>query len=129
MHEAEEEEAVSFMNRKGQNMNMLTGAAIGLVVLVAVLGLSVNMFADQESDADCDDDYYRNYSLTYPDQCAYVNTNGSCANCSAEISGTAQSYYDGTSGVSNISGKVALIASVIIMVFIIGLLMFLRGRS
>jgi len=84
-------------NKKGQNMNFLIGAAIGLVVLVVAVGIGTSLTGDLRED----------------------NTTVA----EGEV------YDEGTEGMQKFSGKFALIASVIVMVFIIGLLMFLRGRS
>jgi len=85
------------MNKKGQNMNFLVAAAIGLVVLAVAVGIGTSLNSDLLAD-----------------------------NTSVE---EGEVYEEAIDGMQKFSGKFALIASVIVMVFIIGLLLFLRGRS
>jgi len=115
-------------NKKGQNMNFLVAAVIGLIVLSVAVGFGANMFTDQETDYACEDGYTRNFSLTYPDQCCLDDSPCNGVNVT-ELGEAAQTYHEATDAMGNFSGKFALIASVIVMVFIIGLLFFLRGRT
>lgn len=86
------------LEKKGQSMGWLTGAAIGFIILVVAVGIGASVIGDLQGD-----------------------------NETAEEGSV---YNEGQDGFEKFSGKFTLIASVVVLVFIIGLLgmLYFKGR-
>lgn len=111
------------------NLGWLSAAALGLIVLVVVIGVGAAISGEQRADEACDSGYVLNLTLTYPDQCAEEGTNGTCDGCAIEMTDTGQVYKEGLDGTDKFAGKFTLIASIVILVFVIGLLGMLYFKS
>lgn len=110
------------------NMGWLIGVAIGFIVVVVAVGIGASIQSDQYLDEACNN--YTGWHYNASEQrCDLDGTNGSCAICSGDVSDTGRVYLEGLDGTDTFASKFALIASVLVLVFIIGLLGMLYFKS
>jgi len=115
----------------GNDLQWLTSAAIGVIVLVVVIGMAINISAEQKDDESCTSTYTFSESLTYPSQCCLktVFSTWGLAKCKGAnittITDAGSVYHEGIAAESKFSGKFGLIVTIVVLVFIIGLLAML----
>lgn len=112
----------------GQNLNWLVYSVIGFIVVVVVVAVGASIQSDSYVDEACVNATGSVFNQT-ANACDVSGTNGTCVGCRTGVSDSALVFKEGLTGTTKISGKFAIMASVLVLVFIIGLLGYLYMKK